>query len=161
MFKTKSEREFSLLFDAYRIASTKEDIFKHFDIVVNKGVKVDVKGMKRENRSDKTKSANIHWIEFLNVHGNDGWIKGEADYIAFEHYDLFIIVNREKLFTFCKEKVTDMKHYKTKEIYKLYRRDNKRDLITMIKTETLIALSDRILKKSDRNVLLDKPKIYV
>lgn len=138
MFKTKSEEEFYNLFETEnkREATDHENIFLHFDMVID-DVKIDVKGLKKTNRGDSTFNPEIHWVEFQNVHGNVGWVKGEADKIAFETLNGYLIVNRLDLYEFCKRKIVDRKVYNKKELYKLYTRPNKKDVITLVLTSDL------------------------
>src|SRR6476661_9912238 len=82
-------------------ATKNENQEKHYDLECD-GVKYDVKGQKKLNREDKDYS-DIVWLEFKNVRGNDGWLKGEADKIAFLHDDKFLIVDRIKLRELSKE----------------------------------------------------------
>lgn len=138
MFKTKSEEEFYSLFktENKRLATDYEDKFLHFDMIID-DIKIDVKGLKKRNRGDSTANSEIHWVEFQNVHGNVGWAKGEADKIAFETLNGYLIINRLDLYEFCKRKIIDKKIYNKKEIYKLYQRSNRKDVITLVLTSDL------------------------
>lgn len=107
--------------------STKEDDwYKHIDCYVN-GYGVDVKG----NRHLET-----IWLEYSNVNGNKGWLRGEAKYIAMhiEEIDCFSIYNRKDLLDFVesnvKEKTTNKNDY-----LKFYTREiwGKKDLITKVR----------------------------
>lgn len=64
-------------------ASKEDDIYRHIDIWVGAN-SFDVKAAKKTNRSDLLPNYDIHWIELRNVHGDKGWLFGQADYIAFE-----------------------------------------------------------------------------
>ena len=90
--------------------STKyEDINKHVDFWWNsprKGrIGVDVKGLNKNKRDDNEYDDSIHWLELQNVKGKDGWLKGEAEYIAFRTNTNIIFVNREKLLNFALESI--------------------------------------------------------
>jgi len=107
--------------------STKEDDwYKHIDCYVN-GYGVDVKG----NRHLET-----IWLEYSNVNGNKGWLRGEAKYIAMHiaEIDCFSIFNRKDLLDFVesnvKEKTTNKNDY-----LKFYTREiwGKKDLITKVR----------------------------
>jgi hypothetical protein len=80
-------------------ASRHEDIHKHIDFYVN-GMGVDVKA---KRALDKI------WLEMENVSGNDGWLKGSAEYIAFHFKDFnhFKLFRREDLRRFVEENVTE------------------------------------------------------
>ena len=145
--KTPSEIEFYNMFDNIRWATKEEDMFGHFDVVINGNIKVDIKGLKKINRTDANSTDDIHFIEFQNVRGETGWAKGKADYIAFEQTDCFIIVNRESMLNMCRSLITDRTIYNTKELYKLYRRKNRLDVMTMIKTSDLTNIPNKILYK--------------
>ena len=78
-------------------SSIEEDKFLHIDYWVN-GVGVDVKG----NRTSES-----IWLELVNVRGFDGWLKGEAEYIAMDMVDLkcFYFFLREDLLNFVVDNV--------------------------------------------------------
>ena len=134
-----TEIKFASLFETFKEATKEENIYKHIDLTVD-GMKVDVKGMKRVNRWDDKFNPTIHWIEFQNVHGNKGWIYGEADYIAFEQPNEFIMIERETLLQWCREKITDRKLKPKKELYKLYNRPGRKDVISLVLVEDLLKL---------------------
>lgn len=138
MLKTESEKEFYNLFkDRIRREATKEeDMFLHFDVVID-GIKIDVKGLKKFNRSDLEVNPDVHWVELRNVRGNKGWLYGEADKIAFETVNGYLLINRIDLHAFCKRKVVDRNIYNEKYIYKLYQRPNRKDVITLVLTNDL------------------------
>lgn len=90
--------------------STKyEDINKHVDFwwySPRKGrIGIDVKGLNKNKRGDNEYDDSIHWLELQNVKGNDGWLKGKAEYIAFRTNTNIIFVNREKLLNFALESI--------------------------------------------------------
>ena len=148
MFRTKSEEQFYSLFitENKRPATKYEDKFLHFDMVIN-GVKIDVKGLKKVNRSDDQVNPDIHWVEVVNVRGNDGWLYGKADRIAFEIADGYLLINRLDLRKFCLEKVVDKKPSTEKGFYKLYRRSGTADASILVLTKDLMELPHiKILK---------------
>jgi hypothetical protein len=71
-----------------------DDIHKHIDFYVN-GFGVDVKG---------SRHLNCIWLETVNVLGNNGWLNGDADFIAFDIVELqsFSIYKRNDLLSFTK-----------------------------------------------------------
>jgi hypothetical protein len=105
-----------------------EDIFKHIDFwwkSPKKGViGIDVKGLNKSSRGDKNFDDTIHWLEIQNVRGKNGWLKGEAEYIAFRTLTDIIFIKREKLLNFALEKIKDKEIvYDTpKECYVPYKR---------------------------------------
>ena len=62
-------------------ASKEDDIYRHIDIWVGAN-SFDVKAAKKTNRSDLLPNYDIHWIELRNVHGDKGWLFGQADYMV-------------------------------------------------------------------------------
>ena len=73
-------------------SSDYDDIYKHIDCYVN-GKGVDVKG----NRHLET-----IWLEYTNVTGKRGWLRGDADFIAFHvsELDKFLLFQRDDLLDF-------------------------------------------------------------
>lgn len=118
----------------YRKASTREDMFDHIDFYAkgSKGFRgFDVKAYKGTTKEGKL------LIEFRNVKGDEGWIKGKADFIAFDMGDRFMCVPREELLTLAERlcDLTDKVHRVGDALYKGYTRErwNRFDLITLIK----------------------------
>ena len=60
-----------------------EDMKEHWDWKANNSL-VDVKGARKDARSDSSLNFDITWLEVTNVRGDPGWLKGKADFIAFE-----------------------------------------------------------------------------
>jgi hypothetical protein len=139
------EKNFLNLIKNASFATDKEDIEKHIDI--KQEIKIDVKGLRKTNRFDDFLNENIHWVELKNVHGKLGSLYGEADFFAFETEDYFIVVEAEKLRGYIKEKCSDKTFVKKPELYKLYQRENRKDVITIVKTIDLIYLSEKMIKK--------------
>jgi hypothetical protein len=95
-------------------SSPEDDKMKHIDFYVN-GKGVDVKAKRGLNKI---------WLELTNTRGYHGWLKGEAEYIAFHFPDFnhFKFFRREDLLKFVEENVTDT--CKTsKPFLKFYTRD--------------------------------------
>ena len=118
-------------------ARRRENMQKHIDKYVTDDVgtwSVDIKARKKTRRSDDNAQDDWIWIEFQNVRGNTGWLYGEADYIAFETQDDFVIVKKDSLIEYV-ENVVDMgksvKH-SSQARYKTYRRAGRNDLLTMV-----------------------------
>lgn len=141
------EKEFADLFKKIKFASPEQDITEHWDIEI--GLKIDVKGLHKDSRSDNEFNENIHWVELLNVNGKIGWLYSEyTDYFAFETTDYWVIVEKIKLQNMIKEKVSkEYVEYSNDALYKLYRRSGRKDTITKVKTMDLIFISDTMIKK--------------
>ena len=124
-------------------ARRRENIHKHIDKYVTQELKtwsVDIKARKKTSRSDSDAQDEWIWIEFQNVRGNLGWLYGEADNIAFETQDSFVIVDRKSLIDYV-ENAVDMakpvrKSYLAK--YKTYQRAGRNDLLTMVELSKII-----------------------
>jgi hypothetical protein len=146
----KVERLFASLFGDSIMSTNKQDIYEHWDVWTKKYGFVDVKGIKKVTRIGKL-NENFHWVEIMGVTGHVGWAYStKTNYFAFETKDYFIMVSKEKLQEFIKEKVT--KEYVAKpedSLYKLYRRKNRKDVITLVKTIDLIYICSEIIKKND------------
>lgn len=126
--------------------STKEeDINEHWDIKLE--TKYDVKAIRKVNRYDNETNENIHWVELKNVNGKHGWLYGEADKFAFELDDYWLIVDKHVLQDFISKKCRDKEKTKTPQLYKLYTRDKRRDIITLVKTIDLIYISEGMIIK--------------
>lgn len=110
------------------LATKEEDMYKHIDFwwySPKKGkIGIDVKGMNKANRNDSEYDDTIHWLEIQNVHGNNGWLKGEAEYIAFKCKERIIFIDRKKLLNFALESIKNKEVvYDTpKECYVPYKR---------------------------------------
>lgn len=90
-------------------ATKKEDIFAHIDFwwfkSENEKIGIDVKGLRKNKRTDKNNDDTITWIEFLNVHGKLGWLYGKSDFIAFCTLKDIIFVNTKKLREYAEAKI--------------------------------------------------------
>jgi len=128
-----------------RRATEEENIKGQFDIVCE-GVRYDVKGEKRYNRKDKHPDTNTVWIEVRNVNGDRGWIKGDADKIAFLKGNVFHIVDRKKLFILVQDKVRDLRIYNIKQYCKLYRRTGRKDVVTYLSFGDIEHLIEKTIK---------------
>ena len=131
----------------HHYSNTNQDIYEHWDVALY-DTKFDVKGLRKKNRHDEEYDENIHWVELKNVNGSDGWLYGQSDFIVFETFDYWIVVNRQKLIKLIEIKCTDRERFYTEPmLYKFYRRSNRRDTITLVKTVDLCKNSHIILSK--------------
>ena len=103
-------------------------------------LKFDVKKLK-----NKKQSQSWLWIEFKNAEGEQGWVHGDADFIAFERVYDFVIVNRKELVDWLGSSkkirydlpfVSLAKQAK----YKIYKRRGKKEEITQIGIKDLESL---------------------
>ena len=137
------------VFGKTREATKEEDIHEHWDVSLE--TLFDVKGLRKIRRNDEDYNENIQWIELRNVHGKKGWIHGKAHIIAFETIDYWILVERKRLLRFLDTKIKDKQTLHTEAmLYSLYRRSGREDVLTMIKTIDLCALSFAILDKQQQ-----------
>jgi hypothetical protein len=147
--KEGKEKEvmFADLFSSYSLSDKNTDIIKHYDLTIG-NIRIDVKGLKKVNRWDNEVNENIHWVEIKGITGHLGWLYGEADYFAFETFDYWILVGKDKLQDLIKTR-TIKEWVKEKELYKLYQRPNKKDVITLVKTIDLCSISEAIINKAN------------
>jgi len=120
-------------------STPEEDKMKHIDFYVNdKGVDV-----KAKRGLDKI------WLEITNTRGYRGWLKGEAEYIAFHFPDFnhFKFFRREDLLKFVEENVTET--CKTsKPFLKFYTRDqwDQKDVLVKVSYNHIKHLYHFIIK---------------
>lgn len=119
---------------AWKQATQQENMYEHIDFHISKdglSFTVDVKGAKEQVV-----------LEFKNVRGNKGWIYGKAQYIAFlsPSKDSFLLVPRLALLKYAETFKTAPKGYK--ELYKLYTREGRQDLMTFVKWEDIEKLDN-------------------
>ena len=130
-------------------ASSRDDKKIHVDFwweSPRKGrIGIDAKGIKKNSRIDKCYDDTIHWLELKSVAGNDGWLYGKADYIAFRTFTKILFVKRETLLDFAL-KCIDGKEISVgrnpNECYVPYQRYGRKDLIIKVKTTDLEKLSE-------------------
>ena len=119
-------------------SSKHDDIHKHIDFYVN-GFGVDVKGGRH---------LECIWLETTNVLGNDGWLNGEADFIAFDIVELnsFSIYNRNDLLNFTKA-ITEITETK-EDFLKIYSRTKwgRKDQLIKCRYNDIKHLEKQIIK---------------
>jgi hypothetical protein len=85
-----------------RKATPSEDMNQHWDFLLSdrNGLDlqftVDVKAHKHKWRNGPLLE-NYYWVEWKNVRGNNGWLDGQADYIAFIYFNNIYFYNRKDL----------------------------------------------------------------
>ena len=116
----------------YVEATDKENI-KHVDFYVL-GLGVDVKGYKNAHKDG------FLIVEFRNVNGNAGSCseKSNADLLAFQFEDYFLIVRKDELLNYCRKEVKNEYVSEFKDCYKkLYTRKDRKDLMTKLHVSDL------------------------
>lgn len=147
-FETAKKYEYEI----WRSSEAEEIRHIDFHIKTTNGLKfsVDVKSMKKTKRSDSTVNNDFLWVEFKNVLGFKGWLYGDADFIAFERENDFLIVNRKSLARLC-EKLVDLTRLNEDAkipLYTAYQRKGRKDLLSLIKvTDILFNIKYSLLKK--------------
>ena len=129
--------------DSISMSTKEEDMSEHWDVKIE--FKIDVKGIKNINMTDNNPNDNIHWVEIKNVKGKPGWLYGKANQFAFETQNMWVVVDKIKLQEFIAIKLAGHPKSDKPELYKLYRRKDRLDYITMVRTLDLIGLPKTIL----------------
>lgn len=112
-------------------------------------LKIDIKKVKGFSRHSGEDDS-VHWLEFKNVYGGTGWLRGNADIIAFETFNTWIIVNRKLLEEWADENtIQQYVEYPYQALGKWYNRYawGKKDLTTLVKTDTLRELGKEFPKQ--------------
>lgn len=110
----------------------------HVDVYLNHKkhgtVSFDVKAQKKVKRTDSNTNDKYLWVEFSNVAGKEGWLRGNADLIAFEQEKNFLIVRRQALLDFCEKNVdfSDKVDKSSEAVYRVYQRKGRKDEISLI-----------------------------
>ena len=130
-----------------RAADLKEQ-FSHVDYFSDFG-KIDVKARKRVARSDDNTQDDLVWLEFKNVQGKLGWLYGEADWIAFERNDDFVLVRRHDLAIMAEKlcAVGDRVAVGKDALYKGYQRSGRKDLLSIVKMSDVLKLYHQLWTK--------------
>lgn len=158
----EAEEKFLKIYPLIRKATKKEDTFNHWDVMVeidDNAVKVDVKGIKNDDRFDPYPNENINWVEIQNADGNTGWLYGNSDLIAFETEEYFILVGTLKLRRFLEEKmgytqetIKDIQPKNVKDPYVFFQRKGRKDILVKVKTIDLMHIKYKSVKKNQKKV---------
>jgi hypothetical protein len=132
------------LFSEALPSTEEEDIKSHVDLKIT--ASVDVKGLKKVKREHSEVNEHLHWIEIKNVRGEPGWAYGEAEFFAFEIKDYWIVVAKKDLQEFISNNVKKEVSEKP-ALYKLYRRQGRKDYITQVTSYDLLYIATRQIKK--------------
>jgi hypothetical protein len=129
-----------------RAATPRQDIHEHWDLAMRRAgaagadeLRVEVKGLKAPQRG-AAKQDQWHWIELRGVK-DAGWLYGGlAHLVAFETLDAFVLVNRERLIDLVEALVPPTSPHVGVALgakYRLYTRERRNDLLTLIETQHL------------------------
>lgn len=130
-----------------QVTDLETDRWEHIDFVISWGkpmiegevtatYSVDVKAQNTAEKGEET------WVEIRNTLGGAGWLYGEADLIAFDQGDSFLVVERDKLRVWIEENVEKVYVDRaTQAFMKIYTRAGKKDMITLVKTYHLKGLA--------------------
>lgn len=124
-----------------------EDVTRHIDLHI--ALSVDVKGARRNRRTDQNADTGIIWLEVRNVNGARGWLFGDADAIVFDIGERWLIVNRHRLadWLFTTYPPTDAAETTgAYALHKYYKRHGRRDVIIKVRTEEVLPLGITIRK---------------
>jgi hypothetical protein len=136
----------------FRHASKWQDMLEHWDYRINyKGnrYRVELKGLKKISSTDKDVQDMLAWIEFTNVNGFKGWLYGKADLICFERFYRFDFFWRKDLIERA-EQLCDFKTFvdlPSLAYRKMYRREGRQDVLSLLKFSELGKTSFRWNKK--------------
>jgi hypothetical protein len=143
----RAEQRFAQVLINPEFSTPEQDMMEHWDVVDINGDKYDVKAMKKWKRADPEPTDRMHYVELRNVHGELGWLYGEADYIVFETRSYWLVVDRRFLMAFIEGATEKNERSPKPEVYKLYQRTGRKDLMTVVPTVDLLAISEAIIKK--------------
>lgn len=125
-------------------STVEDDRHRHFDFIITKNtpLRIEVKGLKRFPILNNDRTTN-HFllIEWANVNGKQGWIFGDADLIAFEREDGFMLIPRRHLMEVAKKLCKDGKNVARREemLYNYYTRDGRDDRVSAIMIDDIVA----------------------
>jgi hypothetical protein len=121
-------------------------MFDHIDLYWN-NIGFDVKGVKGETRS-RLLNDRFHWIEYQNRNGEKGWLNGKAKYFAFETFNSWIIVSKNRIKFLLYDKVDYSKIVRfNPKVYQVYMRPTAKDLIIKVPTSDLMLFATKIISK--------------
>ena len=135
----EAEASFNRCFRLIRKATSTEDKMLHWDglyEVYGKEYRIDVKAHRSIHRGAAVSPTHT-WVELANVRGEKGWLLGDADLIAFQYYDKWILVFREELLSLL---LKNLKDKFAKDEYCLYRRKGRQDLVVLVPMNDIIKI---------------------
>lgn len=127
-----------------RSATSYENRVKHYDFEVE-SYKIEVKAMKAPRRG-MAPDPNMIYVELRNVNGGDGWLYGDADYLAFEQPDGFLMVRRTELVRLVQRMRSRCRVSRVSGVYHtLYSRANRDDLVMVMHLNDIAGLESKWL----------------
>ena len=137
----------------YPISET-DDMEKHIDIKwkgdnYHRICTFDVKGARKNKRSDKMSTYNNTWLEFQNVNGKLGSLYGEQDYFAFELEQAWAIVRREEILKNTLNNIKDNTIYTVNpnKDFLYYQRNGRKDKIVRVPMSFIVENARKIIPK--------------
>lgn len=121
-------------------ASPSQDRYEHFDFVISKNgqrARIEVKSARQFPIAVNGRmTTRFVLVEFRGITGHDGWLYGNADFIAFERPEGFLLVGRNKLIQLADELVSDDRASRKENMFhKLYSREGRDDLVSALSIE--------------------------
>lgn len=131
------------------VATQDENIREHTDFKLITTHNIDVKSLKKISRSDAEVQEDYHYLEIKNVRGEHSSLYNDfTTHLAFELFDCYILVEKEKLQDLVKRKVKKEFVTQAKDsLYKLYQREGRKDIITLVKSLDLVKICCKIVYK--------------
>lgn len=136
-----------------RKATPKEDRNDHIDFFwkaneATEEIGFDVKGLRKNKRTDTEYDDSITWIELMNVQGNEGSVYGKAKYLAFVTNTSVVYVPRQKLVEFITDKIKgkNLVNSCPKDCYIPYNRKGRYDIIVKAKIDDLKEFAKQEIK---------------
>lgn len=128
-------------------ANLNDDKYKHVDLWWDSPkcgrLGIDVKGLKKNKRTDTITDDTIQWIEIQGVTGYKGWIYGAMDYIAFLTNSQVLFVKPSALYGKLLFEIAG-KPLETRcprDFYLPYRRNGRQDIVVKVPTKDIEVIS--------------------
>ena len=136
-------------------ATRHQNMHEHWDLSLDRWndedddlvyMMVDVKARKKTRRKDTQFNDEWIWLEFMNVQGRKGWLKGNATHIAFERENDFVLVPRKDLLYWAKKEITRRNGVAPARAenardarYKYYTRWQRKDVLSQVHMKDIIS----------------------
>jgi hypothetical protein len=125
-----------------RQSSSYENRVRHYDFEVN-GDYIEVKAMKAPRRG-MAPDPSIIYLELKNIEGGEGWLYGDADFIAFEQPSGFLVVCRTELVSLAERMMSRCRRVHVSGEYNtLYSRANRSDLVMVLHIDDIHRLRNK------------------
>lgn len=138
------------------LANESDDINNHIDVYWKQPdspriISFDVKGLRKNKRTDNNFSYTTTWLELQNVNGGPGSMYGKCDYLVFEGENDWFICNRQGLLDDLLSKITDDTIYTDNPgmNFKKYQRQKwgRKDIIVRVPFDFVVKNSKKTIKK--------------